>query len=58
MEILSVLRELLGEAIHIVTLNASSLGALLSKFIDWLKSHRKQKEITTELSTETVVILN
>ena len=40
-EILSVLRELLGEAIHIVALNASTLGALLSEFIDRLKSHGK-----------------
>lgn len=40
-EILSVLRELIGETIHIITLNASSLGALLSTFIDRLKSRRK-----------------
>ncbi len=40
-EILSVLRELFGEAIHIFTLNASTLGALLSNFIDRLKNSNK-----------------
>ena len=40
-EILSVLRELLGEAIHIVILNASSLGALLVLFRDWIHSKHK-----------------
>ena len=39
-EILNVLRELLGEAIHIITLNASSLGALLSNLFDRFKSRK------------------
>ena len=39
-EIMSVLSELIGEAIHILTLNASSLGALLAQFREWIKSKR------------------
>ena len=39
-EIMSVLFELLGEAIHILTLNASSLGVLLAQFREWIKSKR------------------
>ncbi len=40
MEIMNVLRELLGEAVHIMALNASSLGALLSNLFDRLKSRK------------------
>ena len=40
MEIMSVLSELIGEAIHILTLNVSSLGALLAQFREWIKSKR------------------
>ena len=41
MGFLSVLLELLGEAVHIISLDASFLGALLSTFIDRIKSRRK-----------------
>ena len=40
-EISDVLLETLGEAIHIITLNASSLGALLARFRSWIGSMRK-----------------
>lgn len=41
MSVIVVLVELLGEAIHMVLINASELGALVSDIRAWLSSHRK-----------------
>ncbi len=41
MSVIVVLVELLGEAIHMVLINASELGALVSDIRDWLSSRRR-----------------
>ena len=44
MGFLSVLIELLGETVHMVTLNASRIGALLVLLRDRVKTKRNKKD--------------